>query len=118
MKLYFESDYSETDEFEEIKNIAYWVDGIKKLFIDDKDFNKKVSEYYYRNYNDRKEDRRQRADLRVLRRRGAPTCGDNPQERILRLRQQVSGRRHRGALPRTYRQERGECGVRGYRQGL
>ena len=57
MKLYFESDYSETDEFEEIKNIAYWVDGIKKLFIDDKDFNKKVSEYYYRNYNDRKEDK-------------------------------------------------------------
>lgn len=57
IKFIKESDYSETDEFEEIKNIDYWVRGIKKLFIDDKEFNKKVSDYYYSNYNDKKEDK-------------------------------------------------------------
>lgn len=47
VKLIKEGDYSETDEFTLVKEMNHWIKSLKRDYVDDSEFQKKLADYFY-----------------------------------------------------------------------
>ena len=56
VKLIKENDYSETDEFTLVKEMAHWTNAIKRDFVDDKKVQKEIAQYFYYDEGKHQED--------------------------------------------------------------